>query len=300
MHQLNATDEAISAGNHCAASVTKGLLAHHCALACHQRSSNHMSAQSLLENLLKSGLQMMQGAGSPMPGQGLPSVPSANQAARPNQPAGNAPGSNLRDANLQWGQIGAGAAAGGVLGLLLGSKRGRGLGGKALKVGSVAALGAMAYKAYTAYQEKQAADARAAAAPPPTPAPPLQMVDRVAEPQVEAHSRAMLLAMIAAAKADGHLDDRERGLVEAELQRLEADPGTRQWVEAELRRPLDPAEVARAATTPELAAEMYLASLLMADETNTMERLYLDELARQLKLPEGLKQQLEQQLQKPT
>jgi uncharacterized membrane protein YebE (DUF533 family) len=259
-----------------------------------------MSAQSLLENLLKSGLQMMQGAGSPMPGQGLPSVPSANQAARPNQPAGNAPGSNLRDANLQWGQIGAGAAAGGVLGLLLGSKRGRGLGGKALKVGSVAALGAMAYKAYTSYQEKQAADARAAAAPPPTPAPPLQMVDRVAEPQVEAHSRAMLLAMIAAAKADGHLDDRERGLVEAELQRLEADPGTRQWVEAELRRPLDPAEVARAATTPELAAEMYLASLLMADETNTMERLYLDELARQLKLPEGLKQQLEQQLQKPT
>jgi uncharacterized membrane protein YebE (DUF533 family) len=44
-----------------------------------------------------------------------------------------------------------------------------------------------------------------------------------------------------------------------------------------------------------MAAEMYLASLLVADETTTMERLYLDELARQLKLPEGLKAQLEAQ-----
>ena len=62
-----------------------------------------------------------------------------------------------------------------------------------------------------------------------------------------------------------------------------------------LRRPLDPAEVARAASTPEMAAEMYLASLLVADETSFMERAYLDELARQLQLPAGLKAELERQ-----
>ena len=88
-----------------------------------------------------------------------------------------------------------------------------------------------------------------------------------------------------------------RELIDAELVRLQADVGERQWMEAELQRPLDPAEVARAASTPEMAAEMYLASLLMVDDTSFMERAYLDELARQLRLPAGLKAELEAQSQ---
>jgi uncharacterized membrane protein YebE (DUF533 family) len=103
----------------------------------------------------------------------------------------------------------------------------------------------------------------------------------------------MLKAMIAAAKSDGHMDARERDLVFGELTRLQADAETRQWVDAELSRPIDPAEVARAAQGPEMAAEMYLASLLVVDETTTMERAYLDALARELRLDMGLKAQLE-------
>jgi uncharacterized membrane protein YebE (DUF533 family) len=99
--------------------------------------------------------------------------------------------------------------------------------------------------------------------------------------------------MIAAAKSDGHMDDRERGVVEAELTRLDADPSTRQWVEAELRRPVEPAHVAAAARTPEMAAEIYLASVLVTDETTTMERAYLDQLARELNLAPGLQGDLE-------
>jgi uncharacterized membrane protein YebE (DUF533 family) len=226
-----------------------------------------MSAQAMLEQLLKSGLSLVQGQGG--------------------APAGRGQG------GTDWGTFGTGAAAGGALGLLLGSKRGRKFGGKALKVGSVAALGLLAYKAYNDWRARQQAGGAA-----PVPAPPAALprtVDRLPAPEVELHSRAMLGAMVAAAKADGHLDDRERGLLEAELTRLEADPPTRRWLEDELRRPLDPAEVARAAATPELAAEMYLASLLVADETSFMERAYLDELARQLRLPEGLKVELERQ-----
>jgi uncharacterized membrane protein YebE (DUF533 family) len=196
-------------------------------------------------------------------------------------------------AGMDWGQFGAGAATGGVLGLLLGSRRARGFGAKALKYGSVAALGALAWRAYSSWQEQQAREGAAAPAG-AAPAVP-RTVDRLPAPEAELHSRAMLQAMIAAAKADGHLDDRERGLVEAEIDRRSADPELRAWFETELRRPLDPAEVAQAATTPELAAEMYLASLLVADETSTMERLYLDELARQLRLPPGLKDELEVQ-----
>ena len=51
--------------------------------------------------------------------------------------------------------------------------------------------------------------------------------------------------------------------------------------------------MAAAATTPELAAEVYLTSLLVVDESSTMERAYLDALARELRLDDGLKRQLE-------
>ena len=43
-----------------------------------------------------------------------------------------------------------------------------------------------------------------------------------------------------------------------------------------------------------MAAEMYLASLIMIDEDSFMEKVYLDELARQLKLDEALKAEIHQ------
>ena len=67
-------------------------------------------------------------------------------------------------------------------------------------------------------------------------------------------------------------------------------------LQAELNKPLDPAEVARVASTPEMAAEMYLASVLLVDEEHFMERAYLDELARQLTLDPTLKGELEAQV----
>jgi len=228
-----------------------------------------MAARSFLDQLLKTGMGALGDAG---------------QALR-------------RD---DMGKYATGAAVGGVLGLLLGTRRGRSLGGSALKVGSVAAIGALAWKAYQDWQAQQQAATGGAAAPASAgpAALPAPSFDALPAPQQEAHSRAMLKALIAAAKSDGHLDERERGLVEAELQRLDAaqaDPALRQWVETELRRPIDPADVAAGATSPELASEIYLASLLAVDETTPMERAYLDELARQLRLAPTLKQSLEAQ-----
>jgi len=65
-------------------------------------------------------------------------------------------------------------------------------------------------------------------------------------------------------------------------------------------KPLDPTDVARAASTPEMAAEMYIASVMLVDEENFMEKSYLDELARQLKLEPGLKVELEKQVRQAT
>lgn len=205
----------------------------------------------------------------------------------------------LRSANngpgkTDVGKYATGAVAGGALALLLGSKRGRGLGGKALTYGSAAALGALAWNVYREWQAKQgrAAEPTPSAAKPPAPTAPAVFAQLPA-PAQEDQSWTMLQAMIAAARADGHMDERERGLVEAELHRLEADPALRARVDAELRRPVDPAEVAARADTPEKAAEVYLASLIVCDHTGTMERAYLDALATALQLPPTLKSELE-------
>ena len=226
-----------------------------------------MSAQSLLDQLLKTGLSAVNDARG--------SVQQARERG-------------------DLDKYAKGAAAGGVLALLLGTRGGRRIGGSALKLGSVAALGMLAWKTYNDWQAQQQAAAPAGAAGAPSgagaeAAPPLALP----APQAEAHGRVLLKAMIAAAKSDGHLDDRERQLVEAELTRSEADPAVRAWVETELRRPVEPADVAAGATTPELAAEVYLASVLVVDETSTMERAYLDALARELRLDDGLRRQLE-------
>lgn len=181
------------------------------------------------------------------------------------------------------GDFAKGALTGGALGLLLGKNRTT---RKLATYGGLAAVGVMAYKAYGDYQKQQGTGAHVEP----------QTVDRLPPPQVELHSQAILKALVAAAKADGHIDSRERQVIEGEFSRINSDAGLQQWLHAELEKPLDPAEVARAATTPEMASEMYLASLMAADEQSFMERAYLDELARQLKLDDALKLRLEQQL----
>ena len=120
-------------------------------------------------------------------------------------------------------------------------------------------------------------------------------VDRVPEHEAEAHGRAVLIALIAAAKADGHVDDQERQAIEAEMAKLDNDPELRSWLQRELEQPLDPAKVAAAAETPEMAAEMYLASLILIDDQQYMEKAYLDGRARRLRLEPGLRAELERE-----
>lgn len=220
-----------------------------------------MNTRNLLDQLLKSGQQLLDKQGA---------------TAKPGSAAGGLGG-------LLSG-AGGGLLGGGALGLLLGSKKARKYGGKALTYGGLAALGVLAYKAYGNWQANQ----RLATSEPRT-------VDRLPPAQAEQHSQAVLRALVAAAKSDGHIDERERALIEGEFSRLDSDRELQHWLHDELNKPLDPAEVARAAQTPEMAAEMYLASVMMVDQENFMERAYLDELARQLRLDPGLRQELESQ-----
>lgn len=243
-----------------------------------------MKTQGFLDQLLKTARQGLgQGGLDGLLGdQGGALTPRHRQhAAHAAQGEGEAERSWL---NADFGK---GALAGGALGLLLGSKKARKYGKKLALYGGVAAVGVLAYKAYGDWQRQQGG--QSVGAEPRT-------IDRLPPPEAEQHAQAILKALVAAAKADGHIDAREREVIEGEFRRLDDDASLQRWLHSELERPLDPAEVARAAGTPEMASEMYLASLLAADEQSFMERAYLDELARQLGLDDSLKQRLEQEV----
>ncbi|PWK41770.1 tellurite resistance TerB family protein [Pseudomonas sp. OV226] len=222
-----------------------------------------MNTRGLLDQLLKSGQDLLQNKAG------------GNQ----NKASSGGLGGLLSGAS-------GGAIAAGAMGLLLGSKKARSVGGKVAVYGGLAALGVIAYKAFGNWQAQQGT------APNTEP----QTLDRLPPAQVELHSQAILKALVAAAKADGHIDERERALIESEFSKLDNDQVLQHWLHAELNKPLDPTDVARAASTPEMAAEMYIASVMLVDEQNFMEKSYLDELARQLKLEPGLKAELEKQV----
>ncbi|MCR9307980.1 tellurite resistance TerB family protein [Vibrio diabolicus] len=181
--------------------------------------------------------------------------------------------------------LGAGAVGGGLIGMLMGSKKSKKMtkkiGSGALKVGGAAALGALAYKVYNDWQAKQSG----------------QGVHEIFDPDDNKHSVLILKAMIGAAKADGHVDEEEMARIEQALADMGADEHVRQLVQQELNKPLDPAEIANQATSPQQASEIYLASLIVADEQNFMEKAYLQELAKQLQLSPEVTQQLEVQMQ---
>lgn len=220
-----------------------------------------MNSKSLIDQLLKAGTGMLQNGGK------------------------QGGGTQMKDVLMG---AGGGAAATAALGMLLGNKRHKKMAGKALTYGGLAALGVLAYKAYGNWQQQQG---NVGASHPP------QTVDRLPEPLVEQHSQAILRALIGAAKADGHIDAKERQLIDGEIAKLTSDPQLQRWFDAEMNKPLDPLEIAAYATTPELAAEMYLASVLMVDEESFMERTYLAELARQLRLDPALQQELRAQVE---
>lgn len=178
--------------------------------------------------------------------------------------------------------LGAGAVGGGLVSLLMGSKKSKKLGKSALKIGGVAALGALAYKVYNDYQAQND--------------PNKNSLQENFNSDDDIHCELILKAMIAAAKADGHVDQQEMDRIEQTLKQAGADHKLQTLLQTELNKPLDPTEVARLANSPQQASEIYLASLIVTDEQNFMEKAYLQELAKQLQLSPEVTFQLEQQL----
>lgn len=161
--------------------------------------------------------------------------------------------------------LGVGVAAGGLIGLLLGTKTGRSLGGSALKLGALAAIGGLAYKAYTDWQAKQGGVS----------AGPVSGPAVLPGPEEQALARTLIVAMIQAAKADGVVDPTEYRTILGKAETVGIDPEASAFLDAELTGPADMDKVIAAATTPEIATQIYAASALAIVPDKPAEVAYL-------------------------
>lgn len=194
-----------------------------------------------------------------------------------------------------------GAAAGGLVSILLGSKGGKKLAGGALKLGGAAVLGGLAYRAWQNYQATKGAQTTV-----PVDQPMKDVTPKVegtvflpSAPQERNElSLVLLRAMIAAAKADGHIDAQEQKNIFAKLDELQLDNEAKAFVIDELRKPLDIDAVVQGATSPERAVEIYAASVLAIDPDDPAEQAYLAMLASRLKLDPALKASVETEARK--
>lgn len=212
-----------------------------------------------------------------------------------------------------------GAAAGGLLGMLLGGGRGRRTVRNVAAVGGLALVGGLAYRAYRDWQANQGGtespaprspariaggagtgtrwsaggQVAGAAVPPPPPAadwgaPAGSDFNPSDETAAERLAGNLVRAMVAAAKADGHVTSSERRRIAGEMGALGLGDEAEAMIAEELDTSLDACRIAALAANEAEAAELYAASLLVVDPEAPAERAYLAELASAMRLDPGL------------
>jgi uncharacterized membrane protein YebE (DUF533 family) len=187
----------------------------------------------------------------------------------------------------------AGGMAGGLAGSLLGNVlAGKGGGKKlaktAVKAGGLALVGTIAWQAWQQYQARQAGGVPPAPAGQQPTLPAAFDLERQQGPAL-----AVLRAMVAAARADGVIEPLERARILDRLQAADLPPADQQYVLDLFEQPPDLDAIARAAGTPELAAEVYAAAALAVYPASRVERGYLDLLGARVGIEPALADELD-------
>ena len=177
-------------------------------------------------------------------------------------------------------------AAGGAGAALLFTETGRDIAGAALKYGGIAALGGLAYYAWQKHRARQEGG-EAADAPASARALPASFVPSAPAAQASL-AQLLITAMVTAAKADGTVDADEQGKILAHAGQLKLTDEEQGFLFAELGKPFDMEPVVKGARTPEVAAEVYAASVLAVGQPSPAEAHYLKRLAQRLQLPDGV------------
>ncbi len=144
----------------------------------------------------------------------------------------------------------------------------------------------------------------AGATPPPPPGasaatpPPPPPYAGAANNDDAAGQEAVLLirAMIAAANADGVIDQDERNRILEKFQSADLDDDERSFILHELLSPADLETIVGLANTPELAQQVYAVSLLSIEADTEAEHTYLRTLAERLALDDDAIQNIHTQL----
>jgi uncharacterized membrane protein YebE (DUF533 family) len=199
----------------------------------------------------------------------------------------------------------AGGLAGGLASSMISSKAGRKLGGKALKLGGIAAVGALAYTAYQRYSDQNTTSSTSpqlsqAADPVGLTPAPVGSAFMPKENDVAAKEELGLVlvrAMISVARADGRLDTLESQAIFQKIQSLGLDLESQNLLVKEMGHPVDMDAIVNSATSPEIAAEIYTVSLLAVEVDSAAEKAYLAMLAARLGLPAQLVIEIERQVE---
>lgn len=195
------------------------------------------------------------------------------------------------------GGVAGGVAAGGIMALLMGNKSARKVAGKAASYGGAALLGGLAFKAYQNWQQNNQDS---------TPENTIsqqsindqnfhQQAVTQQSPQQDPPELLLIKAMIASAKADGHIDAQEQAKIFQAVEKTTLSAAEKGVIFEYLQRDIPIFELTSGVVSMELKAEIYLASCLVITPDHPAERSHLDNLAMALQLPSGLPQQLEQQ-----
>lgn len=191
-------------------------------------------------------------------------------------------GTNPKDLLMK---VGGGTAALGLLSSLMKRKNTKTL----MQAGSAAALGALAYHAYQNWQRSKPQASVPSADTAVLPAAAFEHSGQAAQDA----GRIILRTMIAAAAADGLIDEEERKLIASEGG---DDPALQRWLAAETLRPASPADIAREiGGNTALAAEAYLAARIVCGDLSRKEIVFLSQLSQALQLENAFVESLEQQ-----
>lgn len=194
------------------------------------------------------------------------------------------------------GGLAGGAAAGGIMALLATSKSARKVAGTAATYGGAALLGGLAYKAFKNWQQNNNQQVASH-----TGAQHLLAKDADAfnynETLSNEYQLALIKAMIAAAKADGHIDELEQKRIFNAVEKMDVPMETKGILFDLLQRPISMDEIVKRAVNIEQRTELYLASCLAINPDHPSEQAYLDQLALALQLPKDLAWQLRRQAQ---
>jgi len=166
---------------------------------------------------------------------------------------------------------------GAALGVLLGGGVKGGIGGALMAI-----LGTAAYDAVNKGKSIQEKMANSRDQKLPVGMRPPETEDEAQA--LENRATLALKAMIAAAKADGQIDQRERDRILDKLKDAGADDDVRDFVAKEAATPLDIDALVREVPDSQAAAQVYAASLLAINVDTAAEKAYLQKLASKLGL----------------